>query len=240
MNHRLRVLAAVLLLAGLAALPAAAQPPIGPGDDRWVTPNNGQTFFTFVDGDVESLCGKAASKDWNHQVGLRGVPVAGADWDTSVRRLDTAVFDASGHASTRIVVTRLEFASTAPQETPCGLLNWRVSLAGSQATTKMDLRLTSAKGGLFAADIAVNVVFRAFDAATGTFVGALTYNMILPDPATGTPWSYGPNGQFRPGITPTDNCIAVLREKLSTYTPDSSHYYFITDLIAQGKCTRQG
>lgn len=240
MNHSLRVLAAVLLLAGLAALPAAAQPPIPPGEDRWVTPNNGLTFFTFVDGDVESLCGKDPVTGWNHKVALRGVPVTGADWDTSVRRLDTAVFDTTGHASTRIVVTRLEFASTAPQETPCGNLNWRVSLGGSQATTKMDLRLTSSKGGLFAADIAVNVVFRAYNAATGAFVGAITHNMILPDPATGTPWSYSPSGQFRPGITTTDDCIAVLREKLSTYTPDSDHYYFITDLIAQGKCYRQG
>jgi hypothetical protein len=238
MNHSLRVLAAVLLLAGLAALPAAAQT-IPPGEDRWVTPNNGQTYFTFVDGDVEHLCGKAPSSGWNHQVALRGVPVAGSDWDTSVRRIDPATFDTTGHASTRIVVTRLEFASTAPQETPCGNLTWRVSLAGSQATTKMDLRLTSSKGGLFAADIAVNVVFRAFT-ASGALLGTLTYNMILPDPATGTPWSFGPGGQFRPGITPADDCIAVLREKLSTYTPDSSHYYFITDLIAQGKCYRQG
>lgn len=238
MNQSLRVLAAVLLLAGLAALPAAAQV-IPPGEDRWVTPNNGQTYFTFVDGDVEALCGAAPSPDWDHRVALQGVPVAGFDWDTSVRRIDPAVFDATGQASTRIVVTRLEFASTAPQETPCGSLDWRVRLGGSQAVTKMRLRLTSKRGGLFSADIAVQVVFSAFD-KSGALLGNLTYNMILPDPATGTPWSFGPTGQFRPGITPADDCIAVLREKLTTYTPDSSHYYFIENLIAQGKCTRQG
>ncbi len=48
-----------------------------------------------------------------------------------------------------------------------------------------------------------------------------------------------PDGQFRAGMTETDNCIDVLREKLNQYSPDSRHFYYISDLIAQGKCSER-
>ena len=104
-----------LLLASLAALPAAAQIP--PGPDYWVTPDNGRTFFTFPNGDVESLCGAPPSTAWNHRVNLRGVPVA-ADYDTVVQRLDKAVFDTTGHAQTRIVVKALSFGEARQEDVP--------------------------------------------------------------------------------------------------------------------------
>ena len=225
-----------LLLASLAALPAAAQIP--PGPDYWVTPDNGRTFFTFPNGDVESLCGAPPSTAWNHRVNLRGVPVA-ADYDTVVQRLDKAVFDTTGHAQTRIVVKALSFASAAPQGTPCGTLKWTVGLTGTQSPTVMRLRRTSSQGGFFSADISVRVEFRAYNASTNAYVGSLFYSMILPDPQNGTPWSFGTSGQFRAGMTTTNNCVDVLREKLTTYSPDSDHFYFISDMIAQGRCTRQ-
>jgi hypothetical protein len=236
--NRLRF-APVLLLAGLTALPAAALT-IPAGDDPWVTPNNGQTHFGFKNGDVESLCGAPASTTWNHNVALRGVPVTGFDYDTVVRRLSPATFDTAGNASTTVVVTRLEMVSSAPQATPCGSLNWRVSLSGAQAATPMKFARTSATGGVFAADIAVNVVFRATNASTGAAVGSLFYNIVLPDPATGTPWSFSKTGVYRAGMNPADDCIAVLRQKLLTYPTTSSHYYWISDMIAQGQCSRQG
>jgi hypothetical protein len=102
----------------------------------------------------------------------------------------------------------------------------------------MKLRRTGTNGGTFSANIVVNVEFKATDQA-GNYLGSLWYTRELPDPDTGTPWSFGPGGEFRPGMTPTDDCIAVLRQKLSTFAPDSSHYYFISDLIAQGKCREQ-
>lgn len=226
-----------VLLVSLAALPAAAQT-IPPGADYWVTPSNGQTFFDFPAGDVESICGIPPAAGWNRRTVLKGVPIA-ADYDTIVSRLDTAVFDANGNAQTRIVVKGLSFASAAPHSTPCGALDWKVGLSGNQSITTMKLRRTSATGGLFAADIAVNVEFRAYKAGSTSYVGSLFYNIILPDPANGTAWSFGPGGQFRAGMTPADNCINVLRTKLNSYSPTSNHYYFISDMIAQGRCTRQ-
>jgi hypothetical protein len=237
MNKTLWRTAVVLtLLAAFLALPAFAQT-IPAGKDFWVTPNNGQTDFTFPNGDVESLCGAPASTTWNHKVFLKGIPAAGSDYDTVVARLDNAVFSTSLTASTRIQVQSLSFASAAAQSTPCGSLNWTVGLAGSQAVTTMKLRRTSATGGVFSADIAVNVEFRAV--RNGVYLGSLFYNIVLPDPATGTPWSFGPTGAFRAGMTPANDCVDVLREKLLTYSPDSSHFYFISNMIAQGQCRTQ-
>jgi hypothetical protein len=230
----LRDAAFVTLLVVLMGLPAFAQT-IPSGKDFWVTPANGQTDFTFPDKDVESLCGATPSSTWNHKLALKGIPATGSDYDTVVARLDNAVFSTSTlQASTRIQVQALNLASAAPQATPCGTLNWTVRLAGSQAVTTMKLRRTSATGGLFSADIAVNVEFRA--TLGGTYLGSLFYNIVLPDPATGTPWSFGPTGQFRAGMTPANDCVDVLREKLLTYSPDSSHFYFISNMIAQGQC----
>jgi hypothetical protein len=225
-----------ILLVSLMALPASALT-IPAGKDFWVTPSNGQTYFTFPKGDVEGLCGAPVSDGWDHKVVLQGVPAAGSDYDTVVARLDDAVFDATGQASTKIQVQALDFVSSATQETPCGPLDWKVSLAAPQAVTVMKLRLTSRTGGLFAADIAVNLEFSA--TRGGVYVGSLFYNTILADPQTGTPWSIGTNGQFRAGMTDTNDCIDVLRKKLLQYSPDSSHFYFISNMIAQGQCRKQ-
>jgi hypothetical protein len=235
-----------ILLAGFAAFPGAAQV-IPPGTDWWVTPPNGQTFFTFPDGDVEALCGApptaAGSTAWDHRVYFRGIPQQGQDWDTAVTRLDKAVFDTTispPTAFTRIQVRGLAFASLNPQATPCGELNWTAGLAGPQSITKMTLQQTTARGGVFFATIAVKVELRATDANTGNYIGSLFYSLELPDPATGgTAWSFGPTGAFRAGMTETDNCIKVLRAKLLTYAPASDHYYYISNMISQGRCTEQ-
>ncbi|HEX7186369.1 MAG TPA: hypothetical protein VF756_31395 [Thermoanaerobaculia bacterium] len=225
------------LLASLAALPAAAQS-IPPGPDFWVTRPDGQTVFGFPEGDVESLCGLGPVTGWDRKVALRGVPAAGSDYDTVVYRIDNAVFDAAGNAQTRIVLRHLAFASINVHDTPCGVINWRVRNFGNQAVTMMRLRRLTKLGGIFSADIAVSVEFQAFD-PNNTYIGSLFYNFILPDPQNGTPWSFGASGQFRAGMTETENCIDVLRKKLADPKyQDPQHQYFISDMIAAGKCER--
>ena len=220
----------------LTVLPATAQI-IPAGPDRWVTPGDGRTVFEFPAGDVESLCGAPVSFGWDRTVALTGVPVAGADWDTEVTRLDDA--DVSGGSATvPIQVTRLEFRSLAPHETPCGEIVWSVKAIDEQQVTLMEIEKTSERGGIFLADISVRVVFTGTD-TSGTQIGTLYYTMDLPD-TTGTPWSFGPSGPsggFRPGIDENEDCIEVLRQKLTTATGD--HVYFIENLIAQGKCTER-
>ena len=229
MNRSLfRIVAFALVAAAFAALPAAAQVlPAGP--DRWRTPADGNTFFTFPGGDVESLCGAAPDPSWDHGVTLTGVPVAGADWDTEVTRLGDVSL-AGGAVPIR--VTFLHFRSVAPQATPCGELAWDVRLAGPQPVTTMKIRRTSNLGGTFAATISVRVAFHAFDAA-GNFIGSLFYTQDLPDPG-GSPWSLGGPTGWRPGIEPDDDCFEILRKKIGTLP--AQHAYFIEDLIAQGLC----
>jgi hypothetical protein len=223
-----------LLFVGLAAGSAAAQV-IPAGSDFFRTPADGNTSFTFPDGDVESLCGAPPSTTWNHAVTLAGV--AGSVYDSVVDRLKDAVFDSTGHASVPIQVQSLAFISTGPQATPCGALNWKVSQTGPQPITQMDLTLTSPSGGTFTANLSVKVEFDATDAASGKFIGSLFYSFDLPDPKNGTPWSFGPNGVFRPAMDTANNCIEVLRAKISTLP--ARHAYFISDLIAQGRCTEK-
>lgn len=233
-----RTALATVLLASLAAFPALAQKNAIPfGKDVWVTPPNGQTVFTFADNDVESLCGAAPSSSWNHQVAFQGVPVQGQDWDTMVNRLDDAVFNSTGIATTRVQVGSLAFQSMTTTVTPCGTLYFKVGLFGTQPVTNMTIQRTSAGGGVFSADISVSVEIQAFEIHHGDYVGSMFYSFVLPNPAGGTPWSYGPNGEFRPGMTTTSNCVDVLRQKLAQYTTTSSHFYYISDLIAQGNCS---
>ena len=233
-KFRIAVLAVAAVL--VAALPVSAQV-IKADVDRWVTPNGGGTYFKFPDGEVESLCNETASFDWDHTVALTGVPVAGQDWDTAVARLKD-VDVTNGGGVTPIQVKHLEFKSLAPHSTPCGRINWSVETVGNQPMTKMAIRRKSERGGIFWADIAVRVQFTATDAGSGAFIGKLIYTMELPATTNGVAWSFDGANTFRPGIDEMDNCIDVLREKLLTAT--GAHVYFIEDLIAQGKCKRQG
>ncbi|MCP3964665.1 MAG: hypothetical protein GY719_43110 [bacterium] len=233
--HRFTFRTAALTLAAvlLAALPAAAQV-IPAGDDRWVTPADGTTYFTFPAGDVESLCGAPASFGWDRTVKLTGVPDPGEDWDTVVTRLADADVS-SGYAVVPIQVTRLYFSSITEHRTPCGEINWRVKSIDNQPVTEMAIYNESGRGGTFKATISVRVVFAATD-ASGATLGYLYYTRDLPD-TTGVPWSFDGNGTFRPGIDENDDCTQVLRDKIATLP--AGHGYFIENLIAQGKCTRK-
>jgi len=226
----------------LAAIPAAAQD-IPAGEDFWRTPSDGTTSFFFPKGDVESLCGELPSDDWDHRIGLGGIPVIDAfDWDTRIRRLDVAKLASATTAKVRIQVNALQFRSLEPHRTPCGTLDWVVKNAGVQPVTTMQITRTSVAGGTFKAVIAVNVVFSGYDSNSGAHVGDLFYTFNLNEPigSTGTPWSYGGPNVWRPGMTPADDCIAGLRKKLEGFPEESPHYYYISDMIAQGKCKRQG
>jgi hypothetical protein len=232
-----RVSILMLSLAIVAGLPAAAQV-IHKGIDYWRTPLNG-TKFRFPDGDVESLCKAKPDPTWNHDVALRGIPAQGSDWDSAVARLDNANFDKNGIATTKLQFWSLALISSASSSTPCGTLLWMARLAkGAQPITTMTLKQQTPNGGVFSADLALRVEMQANNFATGAYVGSLFYDIKLPDPPGGTPWSVA-GGQFRPGMTEANNCIQVLRDKLGTFPPGSAHFYFISDLIAKGQCERQ-
>jgi hypothetical protein len=224
-----------ILLASLAVLPAAAAD-IPAGIDYWRTPPDGGTHFTFPEGDVESLCGKEP-QTWENKMTLVGVPTPGSDWDTAVVRLDDVTF-ASEVAYTRIRVKELNLASKGAIETPCGKLRWVVALACCpQPITRMRLVRSTAKGGTFTADLTVSVEMKAYDEA-GAYVGSLFYARELPDKLSNTTaWSIGPSGEFRAGMDEKNDCLATVRKK-GIDPEDPAHKYFISQMIAQGRCSR--
>ncbi|HEY0558496.1 MAG TPA: hypothetical protein VGG20_29865 [Thermoanaerobaculia bacterium] len=239
-RYPVRIMVLSLTLATLAAIPAAAQI-IPKGVDYWVTPDNGKTTFKFKEGDVESLCHVKPVVKWDHQVTLHGVHTKGADWDSAVARLTEARFDPAGNASTRVQFKSLALASTKASDTPCGKLNWTARLAkGTQPITAMKITKTANQGGKFFADLALRVEMRATKADTGAYLGSLFYDVKLPDPA-GTAWAFSSTHAFQPGIDPvTKDCVDVLRKKLGDFSPDSQHFYYISNLIAHKDCRNKG
>jgi hypothetical protein len=77
--------------------------------------------------------------------------------DTVVNRLDDAVLNAKGEATTRIQLMALSLVSTQPIETSCGKFNVAVSLSGEQPTTTMRIVRNDAFGGTYSAPLALNV-----------------------------------------------------------------------------------
>lgn len=234
----LRAAVALALAVAVGAVPAdAGSLTIKKGKDFWTTPNNSKTVFTFPKGDIESLCQATAATD-PIQVKLRGVRIIdSANYDTVVARLDNATF-VGGEASTRIQVQDIRFESAATVSTPCGDLDFQVGPGCKQAVTTMKLTQTSDKGGIFSADLAVSVEFKAYKG--DRYIGSLFYNIVLPDPDGGTAWTLGDGGEFLAGMNESKDCIDVLREKLLGYDESSSHFYWISDMISKKDCSKRG
>ena len=153
----------VVSLVVLLAVPAlAADRVIYNGIDLWQTPGNGSTFFDFAKTPIPAgfFCFK--SEPFGGRIAFKGVPLAtsapgalGAT-DTIVQRLDDAVFNRKGVATTRLQLRALNFESLAPVKTACGDFVAKVSLDGEQPITTMRILRENAKGGRFLAPIAVN------------------------------------------------------------------------------------
>jgi hypothetical protein len=167
--HRI-VLAAALL--ALAAAPlAAADLTVESGLDIWITRGDGSTFFSFADEPLPAGFFCSASAPFAGAVVFKGVPVAtsppdalgGAD--TILQRLDHAVFNKRGVATTRLQLRALHFVGTEPLSTSCGSYRVEVVLDGEQPITEMRIFRESRKGGRFAAEVAVNakLVFTPVD-----------------------------------------------------------------------------
>ena len=194
MRSRLWILAALLLI----ALPTfAADRSIQGGIDPWVTPGNGRTFIDFGTMPLPAgfFCFKSAP--FAGRIVFRGVPVATGEpgalgqADTVIQRLDEAVFNKRGEATTRIQVRVLHFQSVEPIQTSCGTFNAEVRLNGEQPITKMRIVRETETGGRFFAPIWVNgkVVFTRTDGASNEIL-ELTRNVRFPA-NQGNFWSNG-------------------------------------------------
>jgi hypothetical protein len=149
------------LLLGLS--PLAADPIVERGIDIFTTPADGKTFYDFARDPIPAGFFCKESKPFRGRVAFKGLPLVtevpgqlGAA-DTVVERLDDAVLNAKGRATTRIQFRALSLVSIAPVKTACGEFHAYVSLSRKQRVTKMNIYRTQEGGGHFIAPLAVDV-----------------------------------------------------------------------------------
>ncbi|HEY9422152.1 MAG TPA: hypothetical protein VIW92_12115 [Thermoanaerobaculia bacterium] len=192
------ILAALVcsLLFGLS--PLAADPVIERGIDIFTTPANGTTYFDFASSPIPAGFFCKASKAFAGRVTFKGLPLAtgapGQLWgaDTVVERLDDAVFDEKGIATTRIQVRALSLVSIAPIKTACGSFHVYATLGGKQRVTTMNIYRTQEGGGNFVAPLAVNarVTFVPVKPARNKVQQRLELTTNFTFPASPLPWSF--------------------------------------------------
>ena len=188
----LTVVAALIL--ALAAAPAwAGDNVIHKGVDIWMTVAGfAQTSFEKEPIPAGFFC--VDSKPFTGTVVFEGGPLsvepAGSlgSVDTVVNRLDDAVFNDKGEATTRIQLMALSLVSTKPIETSCGKYDVAVSLVGEQPTTTMRIVRNDAFGGTYSAPLALNVK-AVFTPVAGGQRYELTRRIDL-GPADHSVWAY--------------------------------------------------
>jgi hypothetical protein len=160
---RARHLWIVAVTLALAAPAFAADPVIQSGIDLWQTKADGRTYAKFDKNPIPAgfFCPK--SERFTGQVVFQGVPIVTANAadlrgaDTIVHRLDDAVFNKRGIATTRIQLRAMTFQSVKPLQTACGAFNATLRLDGEQPITRMRIVRESEDGGRFSAPIWANV-----------------------------------------------------------------------------------
>ncbi|MFN7963357.1 MAG: hypothetical protein U0002_19000 [Thermoanaerobaculia bacterium] len=149
-------------LALVAAVPAfAADSVIQSGVDLWTTSSDGSTFVDFSKTPIPAGFFCPGSAPFTSLVAFGGVPLVsnkqGFLGDTVVQRLDDAVFDASGVATTRLQVRALSLRSLAALRTECGSYSISAKLEGVQPITRMTIVRENEAGGTYSAPLQLNV-----------------------------------------------------------------------------------
>lgn len=163
MNRIVFASALILVLALAVSTSANAAPSIiHNGIDLWTTPADGRSLIDFKFEPIPSGFFCANSEPFSGKIVWKGTPIAAGEGyelgkvDTIVQRLDDAVFDKRGRATTRIQVRALSLEGTAPVKTSCGLFNVKAVLDGAQPITRMRIFREDEKGGFFIAPLALN------------------------------------------------------------------------------------
>ncbi|HEX4960190.1 MAG TPA: hypothetical protein VF173_05080 [Thermoanaerobaculia bacterium] len=175
------------------------------GVDLWMTVAGfAQTSFANEPLPAGFFCD--GSQPFTGKVVFQGAPLTTAPAgslggiDTAVRRLDDAVFDGKGEATTRIQLLALSLVSVKPIETSCGSYDVAVSLAGEQPVTTMRIFRTEALGGTYSAPLALNVK-AVFTPVNGDRSGRreVTRRIEL-GPGSRSVWAYVKAPQYPAGV----------------------------------------
>jgi hypothetical protein len=161
------------LLSSLAALAAGEPRRIAAGFDPWQTLGSGATRYDFAAQPIPAGFFCAGSEPFRGAVDFEGVPLrtepAGllGTTDTVVERLDAAVFDERGVATTRLRARALHLLGTKLVENRCGAWKVTASLAGTQPVTRLTFYREDAYGGRFSADLKLRVQVTFTEVRTG-------------------------------------------------------------------------
>jgi hypothetical protein len=167
------LLAGLLLVAGTALAGGKPYGSLTPGFDYWQTLGSGATGYAF---DTEPLpkgffC--AASEAFAGVVYFSGLPLRTepADilgtTDTVIERMDEAVFNKQGFATTRIRARALNLAAENLIKTSCGAWKVTATLADRQPVTNLVFHRTNPLGGTFKADLRLRVQMTFSNVASG-------------------------------------------------------------------------
>lgn len=229
------ILAALVCLPLLGLSPLAADSKIQRGIDIFTTLGDGRTFYDFAQNPIPAGFFCKASKTFTGRVTFKGLPLTtgtpGQLWDTDtvIERLDDAVFNVKGIATTRIQFRALSLVSTAPIKTACGAFHVYVSLSGKQRVTTMNIYRTQEGGGNFVAPLAVNtrVTFIPVKPARNKAARKLELPADFTFPATSLPWRFKSVARAKamgPVIVDTNGDLApdTLLPSTSNFSPGSS------------------
>jgi hypothetical protein len=185
---------AAAVLVFLVAAPVFAGEVLTRGADLWQTAT-GFSYSSFKSEPIPAGFFCAGSPAFTGIVQLNGKPLAtepaGAlgQIDTIVRRLDDAVLNERGEASTRIQLLALSLAGVKPIDTGCGLYDVTASLTGEQPITTMRILKTSQGGGTYVAPLELNVKL-VFTPVAGNGARRELTHRISMGPGSRSVWSY--------------------------------------------------
>lgn len=204
-----------LLLAALLALPALAssnddRPALLGNDDvilrgidLWVTPADGRTHSDFAEQPIPAGFFCEGSAPFSGKIlfkggGLQTAPanaIGGAD--TIIERMDDAIFDTQGQASTRIRFLALSLTSIEPVNTECGQFQASIRLEGEQPVTSMQIQRREADSGTYSSQLSVNarLTFTPLD-TNGEPLSMLQQVRFMKN--QGAPWARTPGQSARP------------------------------------------
>lgn len=167
LRKTLLALSALCLALSAGATIASDEDLIYRGSDLWKTSPTGPSQLYFADHPIPAGFFCSGSAPFTDLVRFRGEPLASepagalGNTDTIVERIDDAVFDSSGVATTRIRMRALSMESIEPIATGCGPYHVSVKLEGEQPVTEMTIFRNSELGGYFHAplELVVRITF---------------------------------------------------------------------------------